>query len=103
VGTAGAQRNRLPPNLPPDTRAITYPYGHLPGNVYKDGRIEFRLEQVVENDAPYQVGEKYRDLVDYWFLALANRDDPTHPPVQSCSEQIAPDDPTNTLHHRHQE
>jgi hypothetical protein len=59
--TAGAQRNRLPSNLPSDTKAITYASGHLPGNVYKDGRIEFKFEQVVENDVRYRVSDKYRN------------------------------------------
>jgi len=59
-GTTRAQRNRLAPNLPPDTKAIRYAYGHLLGN-------------------------EYRDLVDYCFLA--NRDERTRPPVQSCSDR----------------
>ena len=44
-------------------KAITYAYGYLLGNVYKDGRIEFKFEQVVENDVRDRVSEKYRDLV----------------------------------------
>jgi hypothetical protein len=52
VGTAGAKRYRLPDKLPPDTKAITYAYGYLLGDVHKDGRIEFKFEQVVEDEVP---------------------------------------------------
>jgi hypothetical protein len=85
IGTAGAKRYRLPDQLPPDTKAITYAYGYLLGDVHKDGSIEFRFEQVVADDVPRDVSDKYGDLVDYCFLA--NRDETAHPPVASCSEQ----------------
>ena len=85
VGTAGAKRYRLPENLADKTLAITYVYGYLLGSVQRDGKIEFKFEQVVEEDVPDAIAEKRRDLVDYCFLA--NRDDTAHPPVESCGEQ----------------
>lgn len=85
VGTAGARRYRLPDNLPADTLAITYAYGYLLGTVQRDGAIDFRFEQVVEDDVPHTISEKRRGLVDYCFLA--NRDESSHAPVESCNEQ----------------
>jgi hypothetical protein len=85
VGTAGARRYRLPDNLPNDSLAITYAYGYLLGSVLRDGTIDFRFKQVVEDDVPGAIMEKRRDLVDYCFLG--NRDESTHDPVASCSEQ----------------
>jgi hypothetical protein len=85
VGTAGAQRYRLPDNLPSNAPAITYAYGYLLGSVHRDGTIDFRFEQVVEDDVPHAITDKRRDLVDYCFLA--NRDNTAHTPVESCGEQ----------------
>jgi len=84
VGTAGAKRYRLPDNLPADTQAITYAYGYLLATVHNDGQIDFKFEQVIEDDVPPSVSHKYGNLVDYCFLA--NRDDTTHPPVDSCRD-----------------
>jgi hypothetical protein len=85
VGTAGAKRYRLPDNLPPDALAITYVYGYLLGSVQRGGKIEFKFEQVVEDDVPHPIMDRRHNLVDYCFLA--NRDDTPHPPVESCGEQ----------------
>jgi hypothetical protein len=83
VGTAGAQRYRLPDKLPPDAAAITYAYGYLLGTVHANGTIDFKFEQVVEDDVPRRVSEHYGRWVDYCFLA--NRDDGAHTPVDSCN------------------
>lgn len=85
VGTAGAQRYRLPDKLPADTRAITYAYGYLLGTVHRDGRIDFKFEQIVEDDVPRKVSQKYGDAVNFCFLG--NRDDSAHTPVDSCNQQ----------------
>ena len=60
VGTAGAKRYRLPDNLADKTLAITYVYGYLLGSVQRDGKIEFKFEQVVEDDVPHAITNKRR-------------------------------------------
>jgi len=86
IGTAGAKRYRLPENLPPATLATTYAYGYLLATVAPDGTIGFEFQQIIENDVPADVTSRFgKDFVDYCFLS--NRDDTTHPPVESCSEQ----------------
>jgi hypothetical protein len=85
AGTAGAKRYRLPDKLADKTLAITYVYGYLLGTVQRNGEIEFKFEEVTEDDAPHLLTDKHKELVDYCFLA--NRDDTMHPPVDSCNEQ----------------
>ena len=93
IGTAGAQRYRLPdcpPNspqacLPANLLAISYTSCYLLGEVHPDGKIDFRFEQVAENDVPQDIKTKYgENFVNFCFLA--NRDDRAHPPVASCAE-----------------
>jgi hypothetical protein len=86
VGTAGAVRYRLPDNLPPNTRAVTYTYGYLLGTVTPDGAIAFEFHAITKQDVPIKTKNAYgKSLLDFCFLA--NRDDAPHPPEESCNEQ----------------
>jgi len=86
VGTAGAKRYRLPDNLLTTALAITYAYGYLLATVNPDDSIGFEFQQIVENDVPADVTTKFgKEFVDYCFLG--NRENTSHPPVDSCSEQ----------------
>jgi hypothetical protein len=66
--------NRLPPNLPSDTKAIRYAYGHLLG----------------------------KRVSRFGGLLLPSQSGRQNPSASSIVQrQVAPDDATNTLHHRH--
>jgi hypothetical protein len=86
IGTAGAVRYKLPDNLDPNTRAVSYVYGYLLGEVSSDGSISFHFEQVTEDSLPSDIKTKYgAKFVDFCFLN--NRDASAHPPEESCNEQ----------------
>ena len=86
IGTAGAVRYKLPDNLDPNARAISYVYGYLLGEVSADGSISFNFEQVTEDSLPSGIRTKYgAKFVDFCFLN--NRDASAHPPEESCNEQ----------------
>ncbi|HEY3827474.1 MAG TPA: hypothetical protein VGL82_23135 [Bryobacteraceae bacterium] len=50
VGTAGAVRYRLPPNVPTATIARTDVYGYLLATVMSDGSIQFEFKEVTPDD-----------------------------------------------------
>ena len=49
VGTAGAVRYKLPPDLPPGTVARDHVYGYMTGTVAPDGAITFAFHELSEN------------------------------------------------------
>ena len=59
VGTAGAQRYRLPANKTDAKEAAENVYGYLLGTVHPDGNIDFQFKEVKEEDIPKEVREKY--------------------------------------------
>jgi hypothetical protein len=59
VGTAGAIRYRLPPNLGGSKRARTDVYGYLLGTVQSNGEIQFVFKEVKPTDIPSDVSERY--------------------------------------------
>jgi hypothetical protein len=86
VGTAGAKRYRLPDGLPTGVPAVTYAYGYLLGVVSTEGKIDFRFQQITEDNIPSDTQSRFgTKFVDMCFLV--NRDDTAHPPEASCNEQ----------------
>ncbi|HZW94549.1 MAG TPA: hypothetical protein VFF64_16490 [Candidatus Eremiobacteraceae bacterium] len=85
VGTAGARRYVLPPELEkrPNVLAKTYTYGYLLGSVRKDGSIGFQFEELTERDVPDATVQSFgKDFVQFCFYA--NRDSTCHEPPKSC-------------------
>ena len=50
VGTAGAVRYPLPPEVTPGSSARSHVYGYLSGTVAADGTIDFRFHELAEAD-----------------------------------------------------
>ena len=48
IGGAGAHRYKLPPDV--DNASLTDIYGYLRGTVHADGRVDFALHQISEDD-----------------------------------------------------
>ena len=66
VGTAGAQRYRLP--TPSPAVAMTNVYGSLLAKVAPDGEITFEFQKVTESDVPDRVVIRYgQDFVHWCF------------------------------------
>jgi hypothetical protein len=62
VGTAGAQRYRLPKNSATDAKdSAEGKYGYLLATVHGDGTIDFAFQEVKENDIPKHVREMYSE------------------------------------------
>jgi hypothetical protein len=59
VGTAGATRYRLPPNLAGAKQARTDIYGYLLGTVQPSGEVRFMFREVTREHIPSQVVERY--------------------------------------------
>ena len=93
VGTAGARRYKLPPELQARTDTVlakTYAYGYLLGTVHEDGKIDFEFEEVTEKDVSVDVSRRFgKDFLDYCFLA--NRDDRADRKLPaSCADDAGP-------------
>lgn len=67
VGTAGAQRYKLPAGAPASARQDTY--GYLLGTVSSDGAIQFTFEEVRESDVPQYVRQRYPAKAVPWCFA----------------------------------
>ena len=81
VGTAGAVRYPLPANQPakPDD-ARTNVYGYLLGTVDPYGKIEFKFQEVKEQNVPAKVRQQYPDRLVNWCFARNSEDiDPNAP------------------------
>ena len=86
VGTAGARRNALPPDVPPTAVAKQFIYGYLLATVKPEGMITFEFKELTEKDIPEPVVARYgQDFVDQAFRE--NREPTPHAPVESCKDK----------------
>ncbi|HXQ27404.1 MAG TPA: hypothetical protein VN822_13425 [Candidatus Acidoferrales bacterium] len=69
VGTAGAERYRLPLEKSSAHAALTNAYGFLTGAVHPDGQIDFDFQQMSESDVPAAVSERYTPEFVHWCFA----------------------------------
>jgi hypothetical protein len=96
VGTAGAVRYSLPTNQsakPDDAR--TNVYGYLLGTVDPYGKIEFKFQEVREQDIPAKVRQQYPDkLVNWCFARNSEEIDPNAPETTTRCPSPAPPTPT---------
>jgi hypothetical protein len=73
VGTAGAQRYRLPEDISGADFAVTDVYGYLLATVHSDGTIDFRFQQADQNSVPADVVKEYSAEFVNWCFS-ENRD-----------------------------
>lgn len=64
VGTAGAQRYKLPLNAPPSAKERVY--GFLIGTVSDKGDVRFTFQQLNESDVPDSVVSRYTPAFVHW-------------------------------------
>ena len=69
VGTAGAIRYRLPPNVGPGPDARPDEYGYLLATVKQKGNIDFEFKEVKESDVPASVRARYPSAFPQWCFA----------------------------------
>jgi hypothetical protein len=86
VGTAGARRYALPPDLPRTTTAKTFVYGYLLATVNSDGKISFEFNELAETAIPPSILARYgKNFVDRCFLE--NRDLLSSQLAASCRDR----------------
>jgi hypothetical protein len=69
VGTAGAQRYKLPPEKSYAKAARTNVYGFLLGTVSPSGEIRFDFQRLSEHDVPAGVSIEYTPQFVHWCFA----------------------------------
>lgn len=67
VGTAGAERYKLP--VPASEKAKTDVYGYLVGTVAEDGTIDFKFQEIRENDLTNNTRRDYPQTLAHWCFA----------------------------------
>ncbi len=66
VGSAGAVRYELPPNVRPGPGAMTNVYGYLLGTVSADGMINFEFQNLEETSVPPAIVNRYKQEFVHW-------------------------------------
>ncbi len=66
VGTAGAQRYKLPPETTPGQHAETNVYGYLLGTVTPDGAVSFEFQRLSLDDLRAANGANYAEPLVRW-------------------------------------
>jgi len=95
VGTAGAQRRRLPKNSTDANYAAEGVYGYLLATVHPDSTIEFEFRRVEEQNIPESVRKLYSDkwVHDVCFEGNATKEVPEEKGY--CAEVAAPVKPAH--------
>jgi hypothetical protein len=87
VGTGGAIRYPLPPNLPPGVFAKSPAYGYLLAEVGSDGKASFRFKEVTRADVPDEVVAKFGAKTVDWCFAENQDMKAVQASPESCSEK----------------
>jgi hypothetical protein len=66
VGTAGAQRYKLPAHAKDATVAQTNIYGYMLATVHADGTIDFDYRKLEETDVPAAIMNRYKPEFVHW-------------------------------------
>lgn len=66
VGTAGAVRYKLPPDLPAGTKSLEHVYGYLLGSVASDHSITFAFQELKESDLQAADSGNYTPDFVHW-------------------------------------
>src|ERR1051326_3959223 len=89
VGTAGAVRYSLPKASAKPDHAQTNVYGYLLGTVDRNGRIEFRFQEVKQTEVPSSTRKLYPEKLVNWCFAHNSMDlDPRAP--ETTTRCLAP-------------
>ena len=84
MGSAGAVRYRLPPQLDGATIAMTDIYGYLLATVAPDGKITFQLKDIKPSDVPASVVKEFtEEQVKWCFEQNTSKNQPSGP---TCGE-----------------
>lgn len=84
MGSAGAVRYRLPPQLDQARIAMTDIYGYLLATVAPDGKITFQFKDIKQSDVPSGVVNEFSpDLVKWCFEQNTSKYQPSGP---TCGE-----------------
>ena len=84
MGSAGAVRYRLPPNLDQARIAMTDIYGYLLATVAPDGKITFQFRDIKQSDVPASVVSEFtQEQVKWCFEQNTSKYQPSGP---TCSE-----------------
>ncbi len=90
MGSAGAVRYRLPPNLDQANIAMTDIYGYLLATVAPDGKITFQFKEIKQSDVPSSVVNEFSpDLVKWCFEQNTSKYQPSGP---TCGDAPLADD-----------
>jgi len=92
VGTAGAIRYRLPPNVDPGPGAQRDVYGYLLATVKPNGEIDFDFKEVKETDVPAWVRKRYPSAFPGWCFAhnSQNKDPISEETTNRCVNPVVP-------------
>jgi hypothetical protein len=66
VGSAGAVRYELPPNVNPGPGAMTNVYGYLLATVNAEGAIKFEFQKLDETSVPAEIVTRYKSEFVHW-------------------------------------
>jgi hypothetical protein len=66
IGTAGAQRHKLPPEATPAQHAQTNVYGYMIATVNADGEVSFAFEHLNLDDIRAISGARYPEPLIRW-------------------------------------
>jgi len=92
VGTAGAIRYRLPPNVHPGPGAQRDVYGYLLATVKPNAEIDFDFKEVKETDVPAWVRKRYPSVFPGWCFAhnSQNNDPISEETTNRCVGPVVP-------------
>lgn len=92
VGTAGAVRYPLPPNVDPGPGARRDVYGYLLATVKQNGEIDFDFKQVKETDIPSSVRKRFPASFPEWCFAhnSKNKDPISEETTNRCVGPVVP-------------
>jgi hypothetical protein len=90
VGTAGAQRYRLPLNKDDAKTSATDVYGYMRGTVHNDGTIDFQFRLLDDDHIPDEIKSRYTEKFGWETCFCGNRR-PDRPPLpDSCAPVAKP-------------
>jgi len=94
VGTAGAERYKLPDNPPP--KSLTDVYGYLLATVAPSGSIQFEFKEVHQSDIPEWVRRRYPETFIPWCFERNSKNNELSP--ADITPRCTPPQASTTAH-----